>query len=142
MEARPDPRPWQPRPFSIAVLDSDETLADTLCGLLRDSGFAATAYYDIDALAHVQQTGSFDAYVLDFLADWQPESHALQDLVTAIRVSGDMPIFILGNQIAPESNEKLGGILMRHKVRYLLKPLRADYLARRIREAIAGQAGL
>jgi len=142
MEARPDPRPWHPRPFSVAVLDSDETMADALCGLLRNNGFAATAFYDIDSLAEVHPAACFDAYVLDFLADWQPESHALTDLVAAVRGTSDVPIFILGNQIAPESNDKLGTILMRHKVRYLLKPLRADYLARRVGEAIAEHAGL
>ena len=144
MEDRPDPRPWLPQPFSIAVLDSDETLADTLCGLLRDSGFVATAFYDIAPLTQAHREKPFDAYVLDYLADWQPQSNALGNLVASIRsgTDGDVPVFILGNQIAPESTEKLGNILIQHKVRYLLKPLRASYLARQVVEAVAARAGL
>lgn len=143
MEDQPAPRPWHPQPFSIAVLDSDEHLGDTLCGLLRDHGFAATAFYDISSLAQVHRTKTFDAYVLDYLADWQPQSHALEDFVASVRTAeGDVPVFILGNQIAPERTEKLGNILMRHKVRYLLKPLRIAYLAKRIGEAVAERAGL
>ena len=142
MEDSAGPRPWRPQPFTIAVLDSDETLADTLSDLLRTNGLAPSVFYDIDSLAQAQRKTAFDAYVLDYLADWQPESDALERLVGAIREAGDAPVFILGNQTAPESNEKLGRILMQYKVRYLLKPLRASYLARRIGEAIALRAGL
>jgi len=144
MEDGTGSRPWYPPPFSIAVLDSDEYLADALCGLLRDCGFAATAFYDIVALVAAHQAKAFDAYVLDYLADWQPQSTALGDLVASIHSgAGNEPlVFILGNQIAPESTEKLRNIVMRHKVRYLLKPVRASYLVKRISEALAARAGL
>jgi DNA-binding response OmpR family regulator len=144
MENHPDSRPWMPKPFTVAVLDSDEHLADALCNVLRDSGFAPAAFYDITSLVQVNQGSRFDAYVLDYLADWQPESHALEDLVTSIRTDdkSDAPIFILGNQIEPERVERLSRILMQYEVRYLLKPLRMAYLAKRIGEAIAKRAGL
>lgn len=144
MEDRTTSRPWQPQPFSVAILDSDETLADTLCELLRERGFAAAAFYDIASLEHAHQSNTFDAYVLDYLADWLPQSNALEDLVASIRGRGrgDVPIFILGNQVAPERTEKLGNILMRHKVRYVLKPIRAATLVKSIGEAIALRAGL
>lgn len=150
MQDRSNPRPWQPEPFSVAVLDSDEFLADTLCGLLREGGFSATAFYDLASLAQAHRQGSrFDAYVLDYLADWSPQSHAMEDLVAAIRAGSDgagayggVPIFMLGNQAAPERVERLAGLIMQYRVRYVLKPLRAAYLARRIREAVADRAGL
>jgi DNA-binding response OmpR family regulator len=136
--------PWRPPFFSIAVLDSDEYLADTLCELLRDSGFAATAFYEISSLAQAHRTEMFDAYVLDYLADWLPQSHALENLVASIRggANADVPIFILGNQVAPERIERLGNIIMQHKVRYLLRPLPANNLAKRVGEALAKRAGL
>lgn len=144
MDERPGLKPWQPKPFSVAVLDSDEYLADTLCELLRDSGLVASAFYDIASLVQTHQTQRFDAYVLDYLADWLPQSHALESLIGSIRTStnGDVPIFVLGNQAAPERIERLENIIMRYKVRYLLKPLRAGYLAKRIGEALARNAGL
>jgi DNA-binding response OmpR family regulator len=144
MENRPNARPWQPKPFSIAVLDSDEYLADVLCDLLRESGFDAAAFYDISALMKTHRTTMFDAYVLDYLADWLPQSNALESLVTSIRggVNSDVPIFVLGNQIAPEKIERLGNIIMQHKVRYLLRPLPATYLAKRVGEAVAKRAGI
>jgi DNA-binding response OmpR family regulator len=146
MNERPDSTPWQPKPFTVAVLESDEYLADTLCGLLRDSGFVATAFYDIASLMQMQmhQTSKFDAYVLDYLADWLPQSRALEHFIGAIRAGtdGDVPIFVLGNQAAPERVERLENIIMRYKVRYVLKPLRASYLAKRIGEALARRAGL
>lgn len=144
MDERPDSKPWQPKPFSVAVLDSDEYLADALCGLLRDSGFVASAFYDIASLLQESQTTKFDAYVLDYLADWLPQSRALESFIDSIRSSadGDIPIFILGNQVAPERIERLGNIIMQYKVRYVLKPLRTSYLAKRIGEALARKAGL
>lgn len=144
METRPDPRPWQPKPFSIAVLDSDEYLADILCERLRRLAFNASAYYDIGLLTQAQRHTSFDAYVLDYLSDWLPPSTALETLVASIRTSsnGDVPIFILGNQIAPERIDGLGQILMQYKVRYLLKPIEMAYLAKRIGEAVVKRAGL
>jgi DNA-binding NtrC family response regulator len=143
MEDRITSRPWHPKPFSIAILDSDETMADALRELLHERGFDAAAFYDISSLARAHQSKAFDAYVLDFLADWLPQSNALEDLVDSIRGSSvDVPIFILGNQVAPERTEKLGNILMRHKVRYVLKPVRAVSLAQSIGEAIAARAGL
>ncbi|MFC7515946.1 hypothetical protein ACFQUU_13105 [Herbaspirillum sp. GCM10030257] len=144
MDERPGSKPWQPKPFSVAVLDSDAYLADTLCGLLRDSGFVASAFYDIASLLQAHQTTRFDAYVLDYLADWLPQSRALENLIGSIRGStdGNVPIFVLGNQTAPERIERLENIIMRYKVRYVLKPLRASYLAKRIGEALARHAGL
>jgi hypothetical protein len=61
MEDRPGSRPWQPKPFSIAVLDSDEYLGDVLCDLLRDSGFVAAGFYDIASLIQARQATMFDA---------------------------------------------------------------------------------
>lgn len=144
MENQQESRPWQPKPFSIAVLDSDEYLADTLCDTLRSQGFAATAFYDTASLMRAHETKQFDAYVLDYLADWFPKSRALEDLIASIRTgtNGDTPIFILGNQIEPERVERLRNILMQHKVRYLLKPIQASYLAKRIGEAVAKRTGL
>jgi DNA-binding response OmpR family regulator len=144
MEDRLDSRPWEPKPFSIAVLDSDEYLADALCDVLRDRGFAAAGFYDMSSLTQAHETTRFDAYVLDYLADWQPQSSAMENLVASIRedVNGDVPIFILGNETAPERTERLGNIIMHHRVRYLLRPLSATYLAKRIGEAVAKRAGL
>lgn len=144
MENRPDPRPWQPKPFSIAVLDSDEYLADTLCESLRGSAFDAIAFYDISVLMQAHRDTSFDAYVLDYLTDWLPPSTSLDTLIASIRNGNkhDVPVFILGNQTAPECIEGLGNILMRYKVRYLLKPIEVAYLARRVAEAITRRAGL
>lgn len=137
-------RPWYPRPFTVAVLDTDETLADTLCVMLRERALAPTAFYEIAPLVSAHHSASFDAYVLDYLADWQPQSDVLEGLVASIRdgENKDVPVFILGNQVAPESSDKLGRILMRHKVRYVLKPLKSAYLAKEIAEAIAMRAGL
>jgi DNA-binding response OmpR family regulator len=144
MEHRPNPRPWQPKPFSIAVLDSDEYLADMLCARLHGSGFNASAFYDIAALMTAHRNTVFDAYVLDYLADWRPPSTTLETLIASIRGGNnrDVPVFILGNQVAPERIEGLGDIIMRYKVRYVLKPVEMSYLAKRITEAIAQRAGL
>jgi DNA-binding response OmpR family regulator len=144
MEDRLGSRPWQPKPFSIAVLDSDEYLGDVLCDLLRDSGFAAAGFYDIASLMLAHQATMFDAYVLDYLADWPPQSNALENLVASIRggTSGDVPIYILGNQVEPERIERLGNIIMQHKVRYVLRPLSAPCLAKRVGEALAKRVGL
>jgi DNA-binding response OmpR family regulator len=144
MEDRLGSRPWQPKPFSIAVLDSDEYLGDVLCDLLRDSGFAAAGFYDIASLMQAHQATMFDAYVLDYLADWLPQSNALENLVASIRggTSGDVPIYILGNQVEPERIERLGNIIMQHKVRYVLRPLSALCLAKRVGEALAKRVGL
>lgn len=144
MEERPNPRPWQPKPFSIAVLDSDEYLTDTLCARLRSGGFDASAFYDIAVLLAACRNTDFDAYVLDYLTDWLPPSMTLERLVASVRGGNkrDVPIFILGNQIAPERIEGLGDIIMRYRIRYLLKPIELNYLARRITEAVAHRAGL
>lgn len=144
MEAKPDPRPWQPKPFSIAVLDSDEYLADTLCERLRSIGFDASAYYDINVLIQARRHTSYDAYVLDYLTDWLPPSSTLETLITSIRGghNANVPIFVLGNQTAPECIDGLGHVLMHFKVRYLLKPIDMSYLAKRIAEAVMKRAGL
>lgn len=143
MEASPDPRPWRPKPFSIAVLDSDEYLADTLCERLRSSAFEASAFYDIGALLQAHRQAGFDAYVLDYLADWRPPSAGLETLIASICSRHcDVPIFILGNQAAPERIDGLGSILMQFRVRYVLKPVEVAYLARRITEAIMKRAGI
>jgi DNA-binding NtrC family response regulator len=136
--------PWRPKPFSVAVLDSDETLADALCDILRHNGFVATAFSEVASLSQAHQASSFDAYVLDFLADWRPESHALESLVASIRQgdSRDAPVFILGNQAAPERAGRLGDILMQYHVRYQLRPVRVSYLAQQVMEAVAKRAGL
>lgn len=144
MEDPLESRPWMPKPFMIAVLDSDEHLADSLCSALRDTGFDAYAFYDMPSIMQAHERDLFDAYVLDYLADWQPDSSLLETLVDAIRVgdNSDAPIFILGNQIEPERVERLANILMRYKVRYLVRPLKTDYLVKRLSEAIFSRAGL
>ncbi|WP_151637855.1 hypothetical protein [Noviherbaspirillum aerium] len=153
MEERPVPRPWQPKPFSVAVLDSDEYLADRLCERLRSTAaFNASVFYDIAVLTKAQRQDGFDAYVLDYLADWPPPSAALETLIASIRNGpssnssnsngSDIPIFVLGNQTVPERIEGLGDILMKYKVRYVLKPVQVEYLAKRVAEAVAKRAGL
>lgn len=145
MEERQAPRPWQPKPFSVAVLDSDEYLADRLCERLRSTAaFNASVFYDIAVLIKAHQQDGFDAYVLDYLSDWLPPSTALETLIASIRngTSSDIPIFVLGNQTVPERIEGLGDILMKYKVRYVLKPVQVEYLAKRVAEAVAKRAGL
>lgn len=144
MEETPNSRPWQPKPFSIAVLDSDEYLADALCARLRSSGFDASAFYEIAVLRAAHRNTAFDAYVLDYLADWLPPSPILEALIAAIRSGNncDVPIFVLGNQAAPERIEGLGDIIMQYKVRYVLKPIGMNYLAKSITEAVTRRAGL
>lgn len=144
MDALPDYRPWYPRPFSVAVLDSDPYLADVLCGLLQNSGFAAAAFDSGVSLVQAHHTTPFDAYVLDYLADWPTESDLLENLVDSIShsVNGKAPIFILGNQTAPERTEKLANIVMHYKVRYLVRPIQSSYIAKAVSEAIAKTAGL
>jgi DNA-binding response OmpR family regulator len=130
--------------LTIAILDSDEFLADSLCAMLRERGFAAAAFYEMAALRQAHAAAPFDAYVIDYLADWQPQSRALQELIASI-YSGpkrDAPVFILGNQTAPERDARLGGLLMQHKLRYLLRPIRLSYLAQRVGEAVMDRAGL
>ncbi|MBK4738953.1 response regulator transcription factor [Noviherbaspirillum pedocola] len=144
MHDQPAPAPWQPKPLTIAILDSDEFLADSLCDLLRKRGFAASAYYDMVSLLQAHDGGAFDAYVIDSLADSQPGSHALEDLVTSIRTgrNADAPIFMLGNQTAPETDARLGDLLMRQRLRYLLRPIKLSYLEKRVAEAVMERAGL
>lgn len=144
MEDHQQARPWMPKPFTIAVLDSDEHLADELCSALQEAGFDARAYYDMQSMMQAHERDKFDAYVLDYLADWKPESNALETLVDAIRVKdrSDAPILILGNHGEPERVERLANILMHYKVRYLMRPLKTTYLVKRLREAIAKRAGL
>lgn len=144
MDALPDYRPWCPKPFSVAILDSDPYLADVLCGLLQDSGFDATAFDSGISLAQAHHTTPFDAYVLDYLAAWPPQSDLLENLVASIScgANSEAPIFIFGNQTAPERTEKLANIVMHYKVRYLLRPIQSSYIAKEVSEAIAKKAGL
>jgi DNA-binding response OmpR family regulator len=144
MHEHPTPAPWQPKPLTIAVLDSDEFLADSLCALLRERGFAASAHYDMAALRQAHAAAPFDAYVIDHLADWQPHSTAIEELIASIRSGpqADAPIFILGNQTAPEQDARLGQLLMRNRLRYLLRPIKLSYLAKRVAEATMDKAGL
>lgn len=137
-------QPWRPKPFSVAVLDSDETLTDALCAVLLDHGFEARSFYDLGSLMEAHHRASFDAYVLDFLADWHPASNALETLIASIREGdgGDAPVFILGNHAAPERAGRLGAILMQFSVRYQLKPVKVGYLAQQVMEAVARRAGL
>ena len=144
MEDRPGPQPWRPKTITIAVLDSDETLADALCALLRDGGFVATPFYDLASLTLTHRAARFHAYVLDSLAAWRRDPSELETLVASIRdgTQGEVPVFILGNQVAPERSEALGRILMHHQVRYILRPVSAGYIAAQVRDAVARWAGL
>lgn len=137
-------RPWMPKPFTIAVLDGDEQLADTLCDALNEGGYAATAFYDMESLLAAYRHARFDAYVLDSVTDWHLESESLENFVASIRTEdhSDAPIFILGNQAEPERVEWLANILMHYKVNYLIRPLRTSYLVKHLGEAIARRAGL
>lgn len=137
-------RPWMPKPFTIAVLDGDEQLADTLCEALNEGGYAATAFYDMDALLAAYDRQRFDAYVLDATTDWRPEAKSLEKLIESIRINdrSDAPVFMLGNQAEPERVEPLASILMQYKVNYLIRPLRTSYLVKHLGEAIAKRAGL
>lgn len=134
-KARP---PWLPEPFTVAVLDSDPYLGDILAKLLRERGFAPAVFYDGASLLAAHASASFDAYVLDAMADW-PRPQDLEAIVASIhaRESGSVPVFILGNQVAPERSEGLSDVLMRHKVRYVLRPVRADYIAAQVGEEVA-----
>jgi DNA-binding response OmpR family regulator len=144
MEDRSGMQFWRPKPFSVAVLDSDETLTDALCAVLHGHGFEAQAFYDLASLIEAHHESPFDAYVLDFLADWHPGSNGLETLIASIREGegGDVPVFVLGNHAAPERAGRLGGILMGFSVRYQLKPVKVDYLARQVIEAVARRAGI
>lgn len=141
---RPSAHLWRPKPFSVAIVDSDEFLGDTLCKLLNDGGCAATVYYDAAAFLATHGAGGFDAYVLDFAAGWPREGDALEKLVAGLRAGerGEKPVFILGSHAAPEQVDGLAPVLMRHKVRYILRPVRAAYVAQQVGEALARAAGI
>jgi DNA-binding NtrC family response regulator len=143
MEDRPGMQFWRPKPFSVAVLDSDETLTDALCAVFHAQGFEARAFYDLASLVAAHREAGFDAYVLDFLADWHPDSNGLETLIASVRDGGpDVPVIVLGNHAAPERAGRLGAILMGFSVRYQLKPVKVEYLARQVIEAVARRAGI
>lgn len=136
MEDRKHP-PWLPAPFSVAVLDSDPFLGDTLGALLRERGLAPSIFYDAAAFLAAHEAGAFDAYVLDAASDW-PSSTDLGNVVDAVRGKGGaVPVFILGNHTAPERVEGLGQVLMRHRLRYVLRPARVAYVAAQLVEELA-----
>ncbi|GIZ53926.1 hypothetical protein NCCP691_39400 [Noviherbaspirillum aridicola] len=131
-----------PGPFSVAVLDSDAYLGDALCAMLRDSGVAPVVFYEAAAFLEAHRNGAFDAYVLDATADW-PAPGDLERVVAAIRArdGGAVPVFILGRHAAPERAEGLAEVLMRHRVRYVLRPARVSYIATQVGEELARRAG-
>ncbi|MBK4736021.1 helix-turn-helix domain-containing protein [Noviherbaspirillum pedocola] len=116
------------RHFSVAILDDDRAMADTIAEFLNASGtYEATAFYSLDSLDKALEDEQYDAYILD----WKIGSKTSESLIQKIRVgaNSDATVYLLTGQVDTDREDDIVRIQRAYKAHYLEKPVRMKMLA-------------
>jgi len=112
----------------IAVVDDDHASADNLHDYLEMTGFAAMAFYNLDAFHEALQSHVFDAVVID----WVFGAHTSAGAIQAVRQSDnpDAPIFVLTGELTTgkASESEISQIIRDYNVTCFEKPARLAIL--------------
>ena len=120
-------RPDTDKPI-IAVVDDDHASADNLHDYLEATGFAAMAFYGLDAFLEALQTQVFNAVVID----WLFGVHTSADAIRAVRESDnpDAPVFVLTGELTTgkASESEISQVIRDYNATCFEKPARLGIL--------------
>lgn len=111
------------RHYSVAVLDDDRPMADSITEYLNASdAFRATAFYSIDSLDKAMKQEQYDVYILD----WKIGTRTSESLIQTIRAgaNSDAEVYLLTGQIDDNREDDIVRIQRAYKALYLEKPVR------------------
>lgn len=106
---------------TVAVLDDDQDVCDTLCDGLTLDGFKAVAFYDVKSFLASLPTSHYDAFVMD----WMLSTGTAEDALIAIREHHPHePIALLTGKAADLGVQigRLTACLTKYDARYFTKP--------------------
>ena len=106
---------------TVAVLDDDQDVCDTLCDGLTLDGFKAVPFYDLKSFLTSLETSRYDAFVMD----WMLSSGTAEDALMAIRERHlHEPIALLTGKAADLGVQiaRLTASLTKYDARYFTKP--------------------
>ena len=115
-----DPTQGQPAK-TVAVLDDDRDVCDTLCDGLALDGFKAIPFYDLNSFLASLDDSHYDAFVMD----WMLSAGTAEDALIAIRERHlHEPIALLTGKAADLGVQigRLTACLTKYDARYFTKP--------------------
>jgi ActR/RegA family two-component response regulator len=133
-EAAPSAQPAR----TIAVLDDDKDLADSICAHLQGNGYEALPFYAIADLHSAMRTRRMDGYIIDWIVG---ETSALQ-LIADVRAENPAsPIVVLTAQVNAGLVDEadIAEAVSRHRIEFSEKPIRLSILAATLGRALTGQ---
>lgn len=110
-----------PSAKTVAVLDDDQDVCDTLCDGLTLDGFKAVAFYDLKSFQASLADAHYDAFVMD----WMLSTGTAEDALIAIRERHPHePIALLTGKAADLGAQigRLTSCLTKYDARYFTKP--------------------
>lgn len=119
---------------TVAVLDDDEDVCDTLVDGLTLDGFKALAFYNVQDFLTALQNAKFDAFVLD----WMLSTGTAEDVLSAIRADHPHePIALLTGKAADLGVQisRLTACLTKYDARYFTKPTPIPVISEALRRS-------
>lgn len=121
---------------SIAIVDDDENSANNLRDFLNESGFDATAFYDLSTVEHAIQERKFDGFVVD----WYLCQRTAESLIKQIRsfANPSVPILLLTGEVQTGRAQvsDVARIIRQFDVIYQDKPIKLPIIAAELSKAM------
>jgi CheY-like chemotaxis protein len=121
---------------SIAVLDDDRDLTDSICAHLQASGCDARAFYRTADLEECLKTQRFDGFVIDWIVG---DSNTVK-LIAALRSQdATCPVIVLTAQVTAGvvQESEIANAVARHNFVFAEKPVRMAILSATLARAFA-----
>ncbi len=136
---RLDIRPAEAGRPTIAVLDDDHDVADTVCAHLATQGYEARAFYRTGDLQSSARARTFDGYVIDWLVG---ESSAERLIANLRSQDASAPIVVLTAQVEAGvvDESDIAAAVKRHNLVFSEKPVRMSILSATLNRAFASAA--
>lgn len=122
-------------PVRVAVLDDEDSAAETLAEWFQAADYEARAFTSFEAL-YAEGLGKFDAFIVDFLLAGGESSQAAIKQIRASRP--DAPVLLLTGKLrdGQASEAELAAMLRTENVTFFEKPVRPSVLAASIEKEL------
>jgi DNA-binding response OmpR family regulator len=115
--------------YSIAVLDDDDNLTESLVGALKSYGFDATGFVTAERLLVSNAAKPFDAVVSDWYLGYEPQADTFYQLRTTPGFGAKPIVVLTGWAEGSEQHEQLRDIARSLHLAIRAKPCATKHLA-------------
>lgn len=124
--------------FTVAVLDNEPAVGNTVCELLKNFGYASKPFDSAEALEGAIKVDNFDAYILD----WNLGGTTSEQIIKKLRATSSTraPILLLTGVVDQEHTE-IARVMEQYGIsKVFTKPVSGPAIALNVRTEIAAMA--